>query len=196
MPSKNAWENELSKGLQRLIIRYGEGTTAIVTFRCDSKTVSIELPVKNVLHALQHNERFYSLSNIFEFETELSCAHIESVSYNNKFVFFRRFAPTPEEVVAMYKLYNNIAEVARRLSISQQKCKRILMAKGKYPNPYLEQFTPLLEQGKSIEEISKILEISRSAVFSYLPYKKQSYCTNQSANALKILKCRKNKNSN
>lgn len=191
--SKSAWENELSKELKKLINQYGEETKAIVTFKCDSRTVSVELPAKNVLHALNHNDKFYSLSNIFEFKTKLSCEHIESVSYNDKFVFFRRFAPKHEEVVLAYESCNNLAEVARRLSISQQKCRKILMEEGKYPNKYIERITPLLEQGKSIDEVAKILGISRSAVFSYLPYKNKGYNMNQSENALKILKFRKNK---
>lgn len=88
----------------------------------------------------------------------------------------------------------SVAEIARRLKISEQKTRKILITAGAWSSPLSLKIAKMREDGKSIDEISDSLGITRNAVLSYTPYgrgmKNAEYPT---VNALRIRKCRQNK---
>lgn len=88
----------------------------------------------------------------------------------------------------------SVAEIARRLKISEQKTRKILITAGAWSSPLSLKIAKMRGDGKSIEEIAESLGITRNAVLSYTPYdrgmKNAEYPT---VNALRIRKCRQNK---
>lgn len=96
------------------------------------------------------------------------------------------------EVVRTYRDLLSIKSAARKLNLSEQTVRRILLAEGEYTSPRAQEIDSMVEAGLTIDEISTELGVSQSAVHSYLPYSKGSYAVGEkSKNALRIIKMRK-----
>lgn len=87
--------------------------------------------------------------------------------------------------------------IAKRLKISEQKVRKILITAGAWSSARSEKIQELQKAGKSLDEIAETLGITRNAVISYLPYdrgmKNAEYPT---LNALKIRASREKKRAN
>ena len=66
-----------------------------------------------------------------------------------------------EEIYEEYKNTNSIRKAAKRAGISQEKTKKILISAGLYTSEKYEKIKRLLEQGKTIDEISDELKMSQ-----------------------------------
>lgn len=85
----------------------------------------------------------------------------------------------------------SIKEIARRLSISEQKTRRILITAGTYTTPTIRRIAEETAAGKTIDEIAAGLGVTAKAVIANMPYSKGSYNMEYpSKNALAIRRCR------
>ena len=75
-------------------------------------------------------------------------------------------------VCESYAETKSIKKTAKHLSVSEERVRRILITEGKYTCAQYEKITGLLNEGKTIEEISVILGMSPKQIKTYLPYKK------------------------
>lgn len=99
-----------------------------------------------------------------------------------------------QTVLKTYENLQSIKATAKELEISEQKVRKILLSLGAYESKTSNEIAGLLDQGYSVEEIAKILEISPSTVSGYMPYSKCIYNSETpSENALRIRKSRTSK---
>ncbi len=75
-------------------------------------------------------------------------------------------------VVRLHEQGLTIAHISRRLKISEQKVRKILITTGAWSNNLSRKIMSLKKEGHSIEEISQIVGLSRNAVLSYMPYER------------------------
>lgn len=98
---------------------------------------------------------------------------------------------TIEQVAEFYNGCESIKETARYFAVSEQKIKRFLITAGVYENEQSRAVIDLYKAGFTPEEIGERLKLSKSAVFSHLPYIKGQYMSDTpSKNAVRIRKCR------
>ena len=84
----------------------------------------------------------------------------------------------------------SVAGIARRLKISEQKTRKILITAGAWSSPLSLKIAKM----KSIDEIAESLGITRNAVLSYTPYDRgMQGAEYPSVNALRIRACRAKK---
>lgn len=96
------------------------------------------------------------------------------------------------DVVMAYNKLSSLDKVSAEFGISEAKVRKILITEGVYENDTSKQVKKIYEEGKSTQEIAKILKLSNSCVNMYLPYKKGVYGSEDpTINALRIRKCRK-----
>jgi len=69
----------------------------------------------------------------------------------------------------------SLREVSREFGISVVKARKILITAGQYSIKQSRLINELREQGKTTDEIVEITGLSKSSVFSYLPYEKTIY---------------------
>lgn len=69
----------------------------------------------------------------------------------------------------------SISRVADEMDTSRMRVRKLLITAGYYSTATSREVQELYNQGKSIQEISKILDLGRSAVHNMLPYKKGIY---------------------
>lgn len=99
-----------------------------------------------------------------------------------------------DEIVARYKQGTSVKEIAATGNISDSKVIKILVTAGAYSSDVYDQIKDLRLDGKSDMEIAKICGIKEKALWKYTPYKKGMYNSdNPTKNALKIRKCREQK---
>lgn len=93
-------------------------------------------------------------------------------------------------VIRLYAHEYSLKEIARRLEISEQKARKILITVG-----IIETVeSKMLASGKSVSEIASILGKTENAVHARIPYSKGQYNAEYpTVNALRIRKCRQNK---
>ncbi len=88
----------------------------------------------------------------------------------------------------------SLKEISKRLHISEQKARKILITAGAWSSPLSLKIAKMREGGKSIDEIAESLGIARNTVLSYTPYDRGMQNTEYpTVNALRIRKCRQNK---
>lgn len=96
-----------------------------------------------------------------------------------------------ETVIRLCEQGITVKEIARRTKISEQKARRILVTVGLWSSPCSEMIQQMCKNGKSIDEIAAMLNMSRNSVMSYMPYRKCMYNAEYpSENALRIRACR------
>lgn len=101
---------------------------------------------------------------------------------------------TNKQMTKMFLSGQSIREIASAANVSRQVVRRVLIEAGLFESEISNQISRLAADGKSPDEIANMLEISRSAVNSYLPYSKGRYKTDApTENALRIRKTRERK---
>ena len=101
---------------------------------------------------------------------------------------------TADEIVSFYNQCQSIAETGRHFGVSDHKIRRVLISAGVYMTAQSKEILKLYNQGFTPEEIGERLKLSRSAVFSNLPYSKGQYNSDTpTENAIRIRKCRGDK---
>lgn len=99
-----------------------------------------------------------------------------------------------EKILEAYNECQTITGIHKITGYNWQRVAKILSTAGIIVNDTQALILDLYEKGKTIDEISKSTGFSRSTVFSYLPRSRPAYMENRSKNALRIERCRKNKN--
>lgn len=100
----------------------------------------------------------------------------------------------PENIVKAYEDIQSMKKVAREFGISEAKVKKILVSENAFESETSKHVKELYKTGKTAQEIAKILSVSISCVWMYLPYKKGAYGSDApTVNALRIRECRKKK---
>ena len=97
---------------------------------------------------------------------------------------------TDEEIFAVWNDCQAIKRTARKLNISESKARKSLSTCGIIINETHRMILSYHNQGKTIEEISAIMQMSERVVQSYLPRSRPPYNVNPSGNARRIKKCR------
>lgn len=104
---------------------------------------------------------------------------------------------TADKIIETYKLRGSIKQTARELHIAEQTVRRTLVIAGEYTSPRSQEIDRLLEAGHSMDEIASELCIKQKTVRVYMQYTRGSYIVpyeQKSANAKRIIACRKRKN--
>lgn len=92
-----------------------------------------------------------------------------------------------EQIRVVYRSAGSIKETARRMGISAQSVRRVLIQLGEYTNPTAQQIQRLYEGGKSAGEIAAALHMGKNTVIAYLPYSRRPYiCPQKTKNAARI----------
>lgn len=99
-----------------------------------------------------------------------------------------------ERILEAYKECQTITGIHKITGYNWQRIAKTLSTAGIIVNDTQALILDLYEKGKTIDEISKCTGFAYSTVFSYLPRTRPAYMENRSENALRIEKCRKNKN--
>ena len=100
-------------------------------------------------------------------------------------------------VVRLYEQGLPIARISKQLKVSEQKTRKILITTGVWSNDISRKIAALKEEGKSIEEIQKIVGMSRNAVLSYLPYDRgMKNAEFPTLNAIRIRESRERRKNN
>ena len=91
-------------------------------------------------------------------------------------------------IIDLYHTLGAIKPTSRAVGVSEQTVRRTLIASGEYTSPRSQEITAMIEAGKTTDDISAELGISRTTVNGYMPYSKGSYFNPPSKNALRIRK--------
>ncbi len=96
--------------------------------------------------------------------------------------FMNKVAAAYEEIysgnLGNKELHPSFMELANAFNTSNVRIRRILITKGLYSTEKIQKVIRLREQGRSIEEIGKILGLKPSSVKANLPYEKGIYNVN------------------
>ena len=99
-----------------------------------------------------------------------------------------------KDILEHYRQTQSLTKTAKELKISEQVVRRTLITAGLYSSEQSEHIQRLYTAGMPIKDIAELLRLSRSAVWSYLPYSRgprKDWGT--TANAMRIRKCREKK---
>ena len=96
----------------------------------------------------------------------------DSVNINKSTAF--KVDVSIEEVCEAYKVARSIKQTAKAVGLSEEKTKKLLISAGLYTSEKHEKIKVLLEQGKTLEEISEELKMSQKQLRVFLPYNKKS----------------------
>lgn len=98
---------------------------------------------------------------------------------------------TMQTVSRLYEDGLTLKEISRRLNVSEQKVRKILITTGQYKTPQIDQLTAAYQSGQSIADISAQTGLSAKAISAMLPYQKGPYGLQYATiNALRIRKSR------
>jgi len=75
-----------------------------------------------------------------------------------------------DEVCEEYRNTNSIKKTSKKVGLSEEKTKKILITAGLYTSDKHKEIKELLEQGKTIEEIAEQLKMSLKQIRVFLPY--------------------------
>lgn len=90
-----------------------------------------------------------------------------------------------EAVVALYETpsasgdHMSLSAIGEELELSPQKVKKFLITAGVYDSEIADEVRDLREEGKTVQEIMQIMNLSMTSVNSYLPYTRPVYKTEQ-----------------
>lgn len=99
------------------------------------------------------------------------------------------------EITGMYKKCHSLRETARRLGVSYQTVRRIIINAGEIPDGRATDVHTMADTLRmTVQEIAEELHISQKAVRGFMPYSKGRYAlTIPSENAKRIRACRERK---
>lgn len=72
--------------------------------------------------------------------------------------------------------HSTLLHTANEFGISFLKVRKILITAGVFSTKTSREINRLAAEGKSIEEIQELLQLSRTSVNSYLPYSRDAFC--------------------
>ena len=99
-----------------------------------------------------------------------------------------------KEIAALYRQCHSLRETARRLGISYQTARRIIISEGETQNGRATDIHAMMIAGMKVPEIAEALGITQKTVRVYLAYSKGRYAlTKPSENARRIRACRERK---
>lgn len=98
------------------------------------------------------------------------------------------------KIVEAYNTTLSVKAVSKETGYSWQKIVKALSSEGIIVNDLHYQISRLHDNGKSVEQIAKELEVSESTVQAYLPRVRPIYNEHLSQNAQRIKKCRERQN--
>ena len=100
-----------------------------------------------------------------------------------------------KEILEAYSESRSVKETARRMGLSYQTIRRIIVDEGDIPDGRATDVDRMMNEfGMTAQEIAAALHISQKAVRTYLPYSKGRYAlTTPSENAIRIRVCRERK---
>ena len=75
-------------------------------------------------------------------------------------------------VSSVYDRTGSIKKTSKELGLSEQKTRKILITVGKYTCEIQQQIMKMLNEKKTVDQISKALNISKGQVTCYFPYAK------------------------
>ena len=102
-----------------------------------------------------------------------------------------------ESILDYYDDCKRLRETAHHFRIDFQTVRRILITFGNYKDEKSLLIRSMLDKGMTVQDISNTLDVSSSAVFSYMPYQKGMYkMDDASRNAQNIRRHRERKRSN
>ena len=90
-----------------------------------------------------------------------------------------------DAVVSLYEMpgasgdHMSLNAIGEELELSPQKVKKFLITAGVYESETADEIKQLREEGKSVQEIMRIMNLSMTSVNSYLPYSRPVYKTEQ-----------------
>lgn len=98
------------------------------------------------------------------------------------------------EIVEYYESCGSIRQTRKAFSMSCQKVRKILITEGAFESDASRAVNDLYSKGLSIDDISRKLKLTKTCVYSYLPYTKGEYNSpSPTINAVRIRKCREKK---
>ncbi len=98
-----------------------------------------------------------------------------------------------DDILNIYNETQSIRGTAKEVGCSWQRVVKILSSNGIVVNHMHRIILRFYEEGKSSDEIAKLIGYNEKVVKAYLPKKRPYYGVNPSDNAKAIKKCRKNK---
>lgn len=84
---------------------------------------------------------------------------------------------TQKDILDKYEATKSMKETARKLKLSQQTVRRVLISNGIYPSERTREVARLCLMGMTVPEIAEYLGISPKTVQTNLPYSKGGYAT-------------------
>lgn len=80
-----------------------------------------------------------------------------------------------DQITTAYGECGSLNKTAQELGLSLMKVRKALITAKVYSSDTSEEVRRLIDAGKSVEDISAILNITPAAVYGYLPYKRTAY---------------------
>ena len=80
-----------------------------------------------------------------------------------------------EEISAEYKRIGTLSGTAKAMGISLMKVRKALITSGDFSSEISEDVERMLKSGRSVPDIARILNLTESSVYSYIPYKIRAY---------------------
>ena len=80
-----------------------------------------------------------------------------------------------DEISAEYKRIGTLSGTAKAMGISLMKVRKALITSGDFSSEISEDVERMLKAGKSVPDIARILNLTESSVYSYIPYKIRAY---------------------
>ena len=97
-------------------------------------------------------------------------------------------------VIRLYEQENSLRQISKRLHISEQKARKILITCGMWDSTLSRTINNMFSSGKTQAQIAKELGMKEKTVNSYLPYTRgMQNAEYPSMNALRIRKYREKK---
>lgn len=86
-----------------------------------------------------------------------------------------KHATTEAEIIACYKQCGSMKQTTKHFNISMGAVRKILLAHGLYTSDRAREIQALIDAGNSIQDIAVLTGLSKSAVNTYIPYKRGTY---------------------
>ncbi len=80
-----------------------------------------------------------------------------------------------DDQIVREQQHMTLNEAAAQFGITSLKARKILITAGVYSTAVSREVQDLYRRGRSVEEIGRILDLSRASIHSYLPYSKMIY---------------------
>ena len=105
-----------------------------------------------------------------------------------------KHATTEMEIIAYYERCNSMKQTSKHFNVSMGTVRKILLAHGLYTSDRAQEIQTLIDAGNNMQEISTLTGLSKSAIDTYIPYKRGTYLEpSTTPNAARLRKYREKK---